>query len=229
MRYGDCWEESRLTCVAITRGGVGSLWKFRSVIDADTHPLVQVGDAILSSEDDMMSTFRLPELADLAARLDSPHLATAIRSWTGQVARQDHLHYVQKLWALVQRQASPPPGDPAEIVRLIRQDRTETRSTGVTVRLHPSARSQHNMTEEATKTRPPAREPKIATTGVITFGKNAEGVEYGVENNPKRAGSAANERFARYKAGMTVAEAIEAGVTRADINWDVKQGFIIVA
>lgn len=46
------------------------------------------------------------------------------------------------------------------------------------------------------------------------------------KENPKR-GSAA-ERFALYKNGMTVDEYIAAGGTRADVNWDTKQGFIEV-
>lgn len=44
--------------------------------------------------------------------------------------------------------------------------------------------------------------------------------------NPKR-GTAA-ERFALYKNGMTVDEYIAAGGKRADVNWDVGQGFIEV-
>lgn len=47
-----------------------------------------------------------------------------------------------------------------------------------------------------------------------------------VKDNPKRA--AAAERFNLYKNGMTVDEYIAAGGARADVNWDVKQGFIEV-
>lgn len=46
------------------------------------------------------------------------------------------------------------------------------------------------------------------------------------KENPKRA--AAAERFALYKNGMTVDEYIAAGGKRADVNWDVAQGFIEV-
>lgn len=47
-----------------------------------------------------------------------------------------------------------------------------------------------------------------------------------VEANPKRAGSAAYERFALYTTGMTVAEALTAGVTSGDLQYDSKHGFI---
>ncbi len=47
-----------------------------------------------------------------------------------------------------------------------------------------------------------------------------------VQENPKRAGSAAHKRFAMYKSGMTVAEALHKGVTNLDVRWDAGRGFI---
>lgn len=44
--------------------------------------------------------------------------------------------------------------------------------------------------------------------------------------NPKRKGSASQKRFDNYEEGMTVAEAMAAGVTAGDIAWDVSHGFI---
>lgn len=46
--------------------------------------------------------------------------------------------------------------------------------------------------------------------------------------NPKRPGSAAHARFDLYKPGMTVDEFLAAGGWRADISWDLRQGFIEV-
>jgi hypothetical protein len=48
-----------------------------------------------------------------------------------------------------------------------------------------------------------------------------------VQENPKRGASA--ERFALYKDGMTVAQALEAGVQRADLRWDLAHGWISIA
>jgi hypothetical protein len=47
------------------------------------------------------------------------------------------------------------------------------------------------------------------------------------KENPK-CGSAA-KRFDLYKSGMTVAEALKAGLTRAGINWDVRHNFILIS
>jgi hypothetical protein len=49
-----------------------------------------------------------------------------------------------------------------------------------------------------------------------------------VDTNPKREGSASYKRFAIYKSGMTVAEAIAKGLTRPDLNWDVDHQFISI-
>lgn len=52
-----------------------------------------------------------------------------------------------------------------------------------------------------------------------------------VPKNPKRPTSAAGKRFDLYKpgiTGMTVAEFLKAGGWRADLRWDLKQGFIEV-
>lgn len=46
--------------------------------------------------------------------------------------------------------------------------------------------------------------------------------------NPKRSTSAAGKRFDLYRPGMTVQKFLDAGGLRADISWDLKQGFIEV-
>jgi len=49
------------------------------------------------------------------------------------------------------------------------------------------------------------------------------------QENPKRKGSAAHRRFAKYKSGQTVAEALTAGVQREYLRWDARRKFIKVA
>lgn len=48
------------------------------------------------------------------------------------------------------------------------------------------------------------------------------------KENPKRKGSDAAKRFAKYKNGMTVQEARDAGVGPGDLKWDIEKGFISV-
>jgi hypothetical protein len=47
--------------------------------------------------------------------------------------------------------------------------------------------------------------------------------------NPKRPSSGAFKRFAKYRDGMTVDAALQAGVRRDDLAWDVRHGFVAVA
>lgn len=48
------------------------------------------------------------------------------------------------------------------------------------------------------------------------------------KENPKRPGSKAHGVFKKYKNGMTVAQALAAGVTTAHLRWDSSHGFIKV-
>ena len=47
-----------------------------------------------------------------------------------------------------------------------------------------------------------------------------------VKENPKKLGSKARERFAKYKMGMTRQQALDAGLTGGDLRWDVEHRFI---
>ena len=44
--------------------------------------------------------------------------------------------------------------------------------------------------------------------------------------NPKKPGSASHERFSKYRVGMTISEALAAGLMPGDIKWDLERGFI---
>lgn len=77
-----------------------------------------------------------------------------------------------------------------------------------------------------TSTEKKARAPRIADTATISMLADKEGKLYGKDNNPKRKGSASEARFAKYKDGMTVAKAKEAGLSAADISYDADHGYI---
>ena len=81
----------------------------------------------------------------------------------------------------------------------------------------------------------PAKETKEKTvagyspTAKISLLADQEGKKYGKDNNPKRSGSASATLFEKYKDGMTVQQAVDAGVSAAAIRWDVDHKFISVA
>lgn len=216
-----------LECVVVTRGGAGDLWRFASSRAADLHALSQYGDAFLTGPQSILRTFRSEELASLARRLQDERLAREIERF---VERTEPERIVDQLWARMLELASPPPDDPAEVLRIVAGDRERTLRDGVVHREHPEKETEEVTTAEKTKkTRPVPRTAKFKDESVITMGKNKEGVQYGKDNNPKREGSDSAKRFALYKDGMTVRKALDAGITRGDLNWDAKQKFIKIA
>ena len=73
--------------------------------------------------------------------------------------------------------------------------------------------------EEATSERGP-RAPAIP---------GDTGITWLVEENPKRPGSAAHERWEGYYGSETVEEYLENGGTRGDLRWDIDREFIELA
>lgn len=56
---------------------------------------------------------------------------------------------------------------------------------------------------------------------------NADDVIGGVrKNNPWKPGTKGHGYYSHYKTGMTVAEAVKAGVPRGYVAWDVAHAFI---
>lgn len=49
-----------------------------------------------------------------------------------------------------------------------------------------------------------------------------------VAPNPKRKGTGAADRYENYRVGLTLQQALDSGVTKDDIRWDLKQGFVKV-
>ena len=75
----------------------------------------------------------------------------------------------------------------------------------------------------------PAAEPKTSNVGRKSKIDGTQKITVLVDENPKRAGSNAHARFAKYKTGMTVSKALELGVTPADLAYDTKSKYISIA
>lgn len=103
------------------------------------------------------------------------------------------------------------------------------RSRPMTAQPNLNEDGKKNANKKSAADKKPAAEkkpPKYPDDAKIVLLNDKEGKQYGPNNNPKRSGSASAQRFALYKNGMTVKSAREAGVTTADIDWDVKRGFV---
>jgi len=73
-----------------------------------------------------------------------------------------------------------------------------------------------------------AAKAKAPKTGRTRRDANAK-ITLLVKENPKRKGTESCKRYDKYKSGMTVAEALKAGITPADLSYDVKHGNIKIA
>lgn len=234
---------------AVTRAGRGDVFAFQGVLAADDHPLVQSGDAIITTQAGIRQSLTMPECAMLAEKLGDRDLASEIRECPNGDSKTTAVRFaMEKLWERLKQRAPQAPTDPARVYALIVADRRATRATGI----HLRPRGDFSMTEEtqtiepkATETtssavaetaastekpahRPIPKEPKFAETSVIKFGADKDGKSYGPEHNPKKPGSASADRFAKYRDGMTVKEALDAGVIRGDLDHDTKKGFITI-
>jgi len=68
---------------------------------------------------------------------------------------------------------------------------------------------------------------RMSDGATINFGTDAEGNAYSSENSPKK-GDATKGRWALYQDGMTVKDALDAGMTRSNIRKDRRAGFVTI-
>jgi len=215
--------------LAITRGGTGSVFLFDSKSQADEHPLIQYGDVIVSSGEEVFNKMREAALAQLLTDHCLEDLGQDIKKHhddirgAGWIKRLEALvsKWSDPVWDALLSIASDPPGDSDEICAMIVADRVATKET------------DDMSTDKAPANKAEPKKPKTIKghqmTEKITMGKDKDGNEYGPKNNPKRGASGA--RFAHYKNGITLEKvtSLPEGPTAADIAWDLDKDYIKVA
>lgn len=85
-----------------------------------------------------------------------------------------------------------------------------------------------SSTATAAPKAPKAPKPAAEPRKVAGYPRTAK-ITIAVDENPKRKGSGAHIRFAKYKNGQSIQSALDAGITPADIKWDLEKGFIKLA
>lgn len=66
---------------------------------------------------------------------------------------------------------------------------------------------------------------RMDDNATINYGAAEDGTAYSADNSPKK-GDATKARWALYRDGMTVSEALAAGLTRSNIRKDRRAGFV---
>lgn len=228
-----------MSVIAILRSGRGRVVRFVNLTVADMHPITQYGDPIISSADEVFSNMTVSDMISSAeiSAID-PALIRYLRG-CDPASKSHRRDAAEMFWESAQKHANPPPADPAAIVAQITEDKLATRKTGVQHRssgAYKMSEEQTNSGEgqtadagEKTKRAPIPRDPKYANASIIKMGADKDGKPYGADNNPKKAGSASADRFAKYVDGMTCEQAREAGITNGDLDNDVKKGLITIS
>lgn len=224
-----------MACIAITRDGLGDLWVFKDVKEAGLDPVYQFGDPLIVGHDKITEQIPLNRIPRLMSRLGAEHLAQETAKSLEETAGMIHQmriasmqRFSKQMWAVMCDKARETPKESTEVVNLIRLDRKlaieESRQMTTATPTNTAAKPDGKAPVEKTPRKLSGHNPK----STIHFGADKEGKKYGASNNPKREGSASADRFNMYKEGMTIEQALTAGVKTTDILWDLKKGFITV-
>lgn len=244
--------------VVVTRNGSGDWWRFPSYKDAFESPIFQYGDAICQGPQFIEKNWTGLEFPWLLEVLVSPVERSRIlmnvkeKGWNTWAKVLDH--YRDFLWAKMVEKCNEPPVDLNAIFEIVVSDRRTPNKDVRTMAKNPASNpntpattdqiedtSTENTAADATtatgdateagttKRKPPVREPKFKNEMIVTLLADKDGNVFGKDNNPKRKGSASAARFDHYTNGMTVEQALAAGLTRADLEFDVQKKFISIA
>jgi hypothetical protein len=212
-----------MVCIAVTRGGFGAILKFQSERDAFLHPVVQYGDAIIESPDDLLRLYNRLEWTKLmrAAGYQNQILQEAMVHLGVTEARLARDKSAPDIWRLLCERATDPPDTLGEILDIVKADRTALNNG----RKETRSMSEAGTTNETTST---PRTGNVDPTASINFGADKEGRPYGAENLPYRADSNRAGRFLKLKQGMTATEAVKAGVAARYLEAMHDKGFIVL-
>lgn len=217
-----------MVCVVVTRNGDGDAWRLDSQLAVRLHPLVQLDDVCACSASELLGQYGRSYAPSLARHLPEgrrrDNALSALEAWRARAGvreEREAQQVAEEVFAHLSRNAPKPPTDPGELIRIITEDRRARE--GTTLRSLPTStadKERHMSETAATETEKKPRAARFADDATITV-KAAE--------NPKRAGSKSFDVFAKYKDGMTVKEAKEAGISTADLRYDSEHDFISIA
>ncbi len=203
------------------------MWLLDTFQNADAHPLIQYGDAIICNPEDILRQYNHLEMPDLLDRLGDMSLRERALSEMTEAGKRGPrerdtalMKHAPAMWDLMVEIATPVLSDPAAICNQVREDRART--------IRMSQMTKENKNAGAAPENKTPKPSKYANDTKISMGADKEGKKFGKDNNPKRQGSKSADRFAKYTDGMTVESALKAGLTVADFDNDIKKGFISI-
>lgn len=225
-----------MSCILVDAGGTGRVWRMPSERDAYWHALYTPGDVVCSSEEHVLSRWGQHDLPMVAELTQSEAVVGFVREREAQLrvttpsdraAAEARAETARRIWpALLAIAQEPPSEDEKLAAELLRARRMATKERVMTDKNATTTAAAGKAADKTPKEKTVAGYP---ATSKLKFGADKEGKPYGKDNNPKRPGTATHTRFAGYRDGMTIAQALETGLTEADVAHDLKKGFVKVA
>lgn len=228
-----------MSAVGITRNGFGDVYVFASKEEADMHPVIQYGDAILGGPDDLTDQYNILQFPRMLTLTRDQRLVDRIGEYLASLEGKTNTakyrqmeQFLPEIFEAMVRNGDAPPEDPAEIIAVIRRDRTlHNRKTGVDYMAEKAA-AENKAAKPAAEKKADAAPKKVKYPGehVITLLADKDGKAYGKDHNPKRAGSNSAARFASYTNGMTVEayNKLYPDFATGDLDNDIAKNYIKV-
>lgn len=222
--------------LAVTRGGTGDVWQFDSRAEAYNHPIVQYGDVLLGEPGDLVHHYNRLSWNDArtVAGLGVSSVGVAAMSRREFAALQEL--QADQLYVSMQARARVPPTDPRIVCEIVSRDRRIGASMAKKKADAPDApaavkdvapKAAREDGPGGSNLPPVVRGPKgTPLDAQIHLMLDTKGVQYGPDNNPKKPGSKTHGRFAMYTHGMTVQQALDAGIQTGDLSYDRDHGFV---
>jgi len=180
------------------------------------------GDVLLNSAEDVYRHLSIRECINVLRAYDheeASRLYQATSDRPGQLRRDAYWEATERIYKLFEDWAE----DGSEYQQQTMEDIVTM------AKPEPKGASQQagpKPGKENGEKKPREKKSQYNPEHKISLLTDKEGKQYGASNNPKRGKAA--ERFAKYKHGMTVKQALDAGVTSGDLNWDVGRKFISI-
>lgn len=193
-----------MTVLVITAGGWGHVVAFDNKRDASLHPVVQYGDPVLDSSDQLVDTYATYEWARLVslAGLNLIEVSDSANLLSATEAKMMKRRTCGAIWDGLVRISRPPPDTFEGVMAMVKEDRTQAVTEGTVT-----------MTIETTTAPAPTSRrgsgPHTNPAAIIRICSNDKGT-FGPENDPYTKDTGRWKRFHALKDGMTVAEALKA-------------------
>lgn len=202
--------------IAITGAGFGEILKFETYDDAFLHPVVQYGDAIARSAEELPDLYNRYEWRKLMklAGVEDKLVEDALDTLSIVEERAVRVGMSEKIWRMLGGKAQDPPADIAGIFAMVARDRRP---------------QEKKMAAETTSDTPAAKSTgEYAPDTKLRYGVDAEGKKWSAQHCPFREGSNRATRWVKFKNNCTVEWLLNNGFTLKNLDDMVTRGFVTV-